>query len=312
MPKRSLNQHLILAGSLSWTAGFFMLAVLIYLDIQRSTNSTTAIGYLFLPFGAALAALPDLVAGLCLGYGLFLLRQPPAKATLYRPVIALLSAIGILVWQGKFISDKLIRPREVEQVEAMPSREGLQKLIDQPTIQHNIYLLGAIAMNPRTSGQMLDQIAHLDEPALHDKMVGYGHNKKGLAVMRLVAKHAHVYPQTLDFLATSPNVYVRSSVAAKAKLSQSWLRRLANEHNYLIDWSLAANAATPVDILEALAHSQDTYTRLGLVRNPTTPGRVIDFLSHDAEPFISQKARTRLTQGDSSYFYRHEGQVDSP
>lgn len=72
-------------------------------------------------------------------------------------------------------------------------------------------------MNPRTSGQLLDQIAHLDEPALHDNIEDYGQNRNGLAVLHLVAQHAHVYPQTLDFLTTSPNAYVRSWVAANAK-----------------------------------------------------------------------------------------------
>lgn len=103
MLKRSLNQYLVVAGSLSWTAGFFLLAVLLYLDIQRSTNSTAAIGYLFLLPGAAIGALPDLVAGLCLGYALFQLRQSPLEATRYKLVLALVSAIGILVWQGWFI-----------------------------------------------------------------------------------------------------------------------------------------------------------------------------------------------------------------
>ena len=167
-------------------------------------------------------------------------------------------------------------------------------------------------MNPLTTGQMLDQMAHLDEPALHQKMGGYGPNRKGLAVLCLVAQHAHVNLQTLDFLATSPHADVRSWVAANAKLSRTRLRRLASEHHYLIDRSLATNSSTPADVLEALVHSQDTATRLGLVRNPSTPARVIDSLSHDAEPLVSQPAQTRLTKGESAYFHRPGGKVGSP
>lgn len=312
MPKRSLKQHLILAGSLLGTAGFLVRAVMIQQDIQRSTISTAAIGYLFLPLMAAIAALPALLAGLCLGYALFYFRQSPTKAAFYKPVVALVCAVGLLAWQGKAISDELNTPLKVEQVEALQSLESLQKLLDQQKTEKNIYVLGAIAMNPRTTGAMLDQIAHIDEPDLQDKMVGYGKNRKGLAVMRLVAKHANVYPQTLEFLANSTNEYVRSSVAANAKLSPRSLRRLASEHNYLIDWSLAANAATPVDILKQLAESKDIYTRRGLVSNPTTPVQVIEFLAHDAESFISQEARTRLAQGETRYFGMPEGKVGSP
>ena len=311
MPKHSLKQHLILAGSLLWAAGFLFSAVMIVQDIQRSTISTAAIGYVFLPLTATIDALPDLLAGLCVGYALFHFRHSPAHAAFYKPIVALVCTVGILAWQGKDFSDERNTPHDVEQVEALQSLESLQKLLQHQKTEQNIYVLGAIAMNPRTTGDMLDQIAHLDEPDLQDKMVGYGKNRKGLAVMRLVARHANVYSQTLEFLATSTNEYVRSSVAGNAKLSPRSLRRLASEHNYLIDWSLAVNAATPVDILEALAHNKDKYTRLYLVNNPSTPRPVIEFLAHDADSLVSQAARTRLTQGETRYLGMPEGKVDS-
>ena len=62
-----------------------------------------------------------------------------------------------------------------------------------------------------------------------------GNNKKGLAVMRLVALHPLVMPQSLEHIANNTsNDYVISSVVSNEKTPVYILEREVNKNNY--DW----------------------------------------------------------------------------
>lgn len=140
-------------------------------------------------------------------------------------------------------------------------------------------------MNPNATTAQLDHIARLPDPALHRRMgsvwpVMPG-NGKGLAVMRLVARHKSVSVSTLELLAKSPDPYVLGDVVANAKTPTTIIRQLDGSHELLVRWGLAANPATPPDMLQKLARDENEYTRAQVASNPGTPVETLEQLSQD-------------------------------
>jgi Leucine rich repeat variant len=147
--------------------------------------------------------------------------------------------------------------------------------------------LAAVAQNPAATGAMLDAIAQRADPALHEKLHAssrlLGTNRKGLAVMRLVALHPNVTEATLVRLSASRNEYVINSVLGNGKTPEAVLRKFAGQDNYLYDWGIAQNPRTPPDLLVPLASSTNEYTRSGVARNPRTPVTMLERLADDRE-----------------------------
>src|SRR5439155_6127107 len=129
----------------------------------------------------------------------------------------------------------------------------------------DVLFLAAVAQNPAATSAILDEIAHRRDRKLHEKLYGssrvLGANRRGLAVMRLVALHPNVTEATLVHLADSRNEYVINSVLGSPKTPEAVLRRYAGRGNYLFDWGIGHNPRTPPDLLAPLADSANEYTR---------------------------------------------------
>ncbi len=91
-----------------------------------------------------------------------------------------------------------------------------------------------------------------------------GSNRKGLAVMRLVARNPNAGAAALEHLAARPEAeYVLSDVLANRKTPMRVLERHFGTANYLAKWGLAQNPAVPRAVLERLANDPDeTAARL--------------------------------------------------
>jgi hypothetical protein len=247
--------------------------------IARSTSSTAAIGYIFLPFFAlALFGLPFGVAGACFGYlrakrtaGELLLKPAPVFAGVILAAVALGGVYSVR--EGHFLSEQVHRVSQMN-----PSE--LQDMMSSPSLGKNKYILGAIAQNPHATPDILHEIATISDPELHERMGSMfdllGANRKGLAVMRLVARHPNVRPDTLELLAKSTDDYVLSDVARNEKLSERTLRELSKKGGYLIEWGISANPKAPIEILARLAQSSDRVTRDNVARNPHAPAGAVD------------------------------------
>ncbi len=253
--------------------------------IVRTTNSTSAISLLFVPFYAAVWGLPALAVGLCVGY----LRTRIGVAagshrwlTIAAGVLAL-SIIGIISF---LVAQRLQLSRQVNRVLAT-DRSGLQRVLENAELRQNKFILGAIAQNLNATSAMLHQIVASPDPELHRRMGSVfdlmGENRKGLAVMRLVARHPNVAPEDVEALASSPDEYVLSDVAASEKTSEATLRRLASQGGYLIEWGLARNPNAPQDLLERLSENSDEYTRAWVASNPGTSAADLRRLSRDPD-----------------------------
>lgn len=159
----------------------------------------------------------------------------------------------------------------------------LNDFIKTSPYKNNKFALGAVCLNKNASAGTLALIAAMKDSALHEKMWSgppiMGENRKGLTVMRLVARHANVTADTLTALSKSPIAYVKSDVAGNKRTPVAVLEHLyeSNRHSsefYLIEWGLSHNPATPAAILEALAKSDNEWTRHYLKRNPSTPDHI--------------------------------------
>lgn len=250
--------------------------------IDPGASSTAAIGYIFVPVVAALESLFFGAIGYSIGSGVRAWRTRERRHVLIALIGIALSLIGV----GLLVMDAY-RDREMAETVAAISvmdAAGLDTFLDSHQHRTNQYALGAVAMNPLASGKTLARIAALDNPRLHQKYGGPAElmsgNRKGLAVMRLVARHANVTPATLELLATSRDPYVLGDVAGNKMTPRPVIERLyrrlySTPDAYLVEWGLAYNVETPSEIMLELAkRSRNQYTLRKLVDNPGSPAAV--------------------------------------
>ena len=80
----------------------------------------------------------------------------------------------------------------------------LEREFDESHFRRNKYFLGALAENPAAGPALLVRIASLEDPALFEPMWSpwdvMGKNRKGIAVMRLVASHRNTPPAIREAL----------------------------------------------------------------------------------------------------------------
>jgi hypothetical protein len=270
----------LVAGALGYVAG----AAVLVGAILDSPSSTAAIGFLFVPFCAVVPGLLGFALGCSVVY-LVRWRRAPSR----RPGVAALVSLAVLVLMlvggGLVLAENGRRLYAVETVLAMDTA-GLSGYFERGALRRDKFVLGAIAQNPAADALLLDEISQLEDPSLHGKMGSLfpvlGGNQRGLAVMRLVARHANVSTTTLVRLSRSPDAYVLSDVAGNAKTPVEELRSLRAQGGYLIEWGLARNPSTPSDALHDLAASENQYTRGSTAGNSGTPPEDLERLARDS------------------------------
>jgi hypothetical protein len=281
---RQNKDKLLVYGLISAAIGFALAAALTILSIKKSTSSTAAIGYLYVPMAGLFWSPPFFVFGFAIGY-IKIWRSSQVRKLNVKIVLALAVSVVLLLTGVTFAGKGLWLTGLVHRIKYFDEAQ-LRNTLEASLFGKNKFVLGAIAQNKAASGELLDRIGRIDDKELYDKMGSVfdvmGENGHGLAVMRLVARHPNVLPETLEHLAECTNDYVLGDVAGNNKTSVDTLIRLRKRNTYLIDWGLARNPATPPEILSALATSGDEYTRAPVAANPSTPLRDIEKLSSDS------------------------------
>lgn len=265
--------------------------------IFASASSTAAIGFVFVPLIAAAAAVPAGVWGLALGCVWRSARGaqryfPAVLAMAWVVVLAAPAAVGWEVWRG------LELERAVAEVKSMDGAR-LEQAFERSPWNRDRFFLGAIAQNERASDALLERIARLEDPELYEKMGSVwdvmGANRKGLAVMRLVAANPNTGAAALEHLAAKPEAeYVLSDVLRNPKTPMKVLERHFDSPNHLLEWGLALNPKTPPAVLERLSKSANLYTRMNLTYNAATPRPILERLAQDADPTLARNARHAL------------------
>src|SRR5258707_12409648 len=100
-----------------------------------------------------------------------------------------------------------------------------------------------------------------------------GENRKGLAVMRLLARHPNTDGETLARLADKPEAQqIALELAANPKTPTAVLERGYHSTDYIVEWGLALNPKPPQRVMERHAAGNNPHTRLDPTTHKETPG----------------------------------------
>lgn len=278
-----------------WTglAGALAAAALSVKGILASASSTAALGFVFVPFVAIAAALPAGIWGLALGVVVAEIRgkRRSVRAVLIMAWVVSLAVPAVLAWQ---LRQGLALEREVHALAPLDGPALDARFAASPW-NRDKFFLGALAQHNAASASLLERIAALDDPDLYEPMGSLwdvmGENRKGLAVMRLVAAHANASAATLERLATGAQ---RDKVLHDVLRNPNTPLRLMAPHyestDYLVEWALALNPNTPQAVLQRLSRSANLHTRINLTYNRSTPVGILERLAKDPDASLARNA----------------------
>jgi hypothetical protein len=219
-------------------------------------------------------------------------------------VAALLVAASLPALVAYEIRHGLRLEQAVREARAMDSL-ALDRAFEDSEFHRDRYFLGALAQNARARAGLLAQIARLNDADLYEPMGSFwdvmGENRKGLAVMRLVATHPNTDGATLEQLAAGPGAQkVIHEVLANPRTPQAVLARYYDSTDYLAQWGLALNPKTPQRVMERLAQSGNLYTRLNLTWNKATPREILERLAADTDESVARNAKQAIERRRSA------------
>lgn len=264
------KHHILICSLVFGLIGFFGEILLEYWSISRLTNSTAAIGYIFLPFVGLIMSIPFAVFGYCSFY-VYENFRIPKKDILLKYSLTLSISIILLVLFAYWLGNGLILCKLTDDLKTMKI-EKVQSFLDESIYKKNKFALNAILSRKDIDSGILYKIASINSPELHKAMGTVfpimGDNTRGLAVMRLVAGHPNVDARSLVLLANSPEEYVLGDVALNTKTPIYVIEKLFYEKdNRDIYMGLANNPNCPVEILQKLLLSKNEYIREDAQRN---------------------------------------------
>jgi hypothetical protein len=278
-------------------AGALATAALSVKGIFASGSSTAALGFIYLPLVAALGAIPVAAWGAALGH--VVLRW---RGAVQSPPLVLVAALAVAAALPVMVILEVDRGLRLEA--AVREAGGMDvaqigRAIEDSPFKQDRYFLGALAQHPAASAGVLRRIASLRDPDLYEPMGSLwnvmGSNRKGIAVMRLVARHPNTDAATLAKLAAQPDAQrVAHELAANPKTPMPVLERWFDSTDYLIEWGLALNPQTPQRVIERLAASPNLYTRMNLTYNKATPREILDRLAQDPDESLARNAKNAI------------------
>jgi hypothetical protein len=287
-------------GMWAGIAGGLAAAALSVKGILESTSSTAAIGFIFVPFIAIAVMIPSAVWGLAAGCVYLSLRgaQHYAPAMLLAAWALTLAVPAAIGWEA---SRGLALERAVAGTRLMDAH-ALEESFERSPWNRDKFYLGALVQRRDASAALLDRIAALDDPELFEPMGSLwdvmGNNRKGIAVMRLVANHANVRGEALARLAAGPHAdKLRHELARNPNTPPDVLQRWYDSTDYLVEWGLALNPNTPPAVMERLSRSENLYTRMNLTHNKATPFAILERLARDPDEILARNAQLALKRG---------------
>jgi len=278
-------------------AGALAAAALSVKGIFSSGSSTAALGFLAVPFIAAVAAVVTGIWGAALGHvvlhmrgGVYSLRPVLIAASLAAASLPL--TICYEVWHGVALE------RAVKEARSMNAAQ-LEESFAVSAWRRNKFFLGILASHESASSSLLARIAELEDPELYERMGSLwdvmGENRKGLAVMRLVARNRNTPAAALQKLEAGPHAgKLITELLANPNTPAPVLAKHAADTNYLAEWGLALNPNTPVAVMERLSRSSDLYSRMNLTYNKATPHEILERLARDPDPGLARNAKLAL------------------
>lgn len=222
-------------------------------------------------------------------------KRPAARWALWSGMAGALAVVAAMIFE---IQHGLRLEAAVREVLAMDVAD-LDRAYRESPWKGDRYFLAAMAQNKSARAGVLAQIAARDDPELYEPMGSLwdvmGANRKGFAVMRLVASHPNTDAATLARLAARADApYVLHEVLANPKTPLAVLERHFESTDYLVEWGLARNPKTPQRVLERLSHSPNLDTRMNLAGNRATPREILERLARDPDERLSRNAKQAI------------------
>jgi hypothetical protein len=141
-----------------------------WLAIEASTSSTAAIGFIYLPFMAAIAAVPFAGVGYAAGAVIRALQTRRQRHVVIASLTAVLAVPYLLYVAWTQVNDGELA-MTIAHIEKLDD-SGLAAFLTEGKFRSNTYALAAVALNPAASTATLARIAAMDIPALHRKFGG--------------------------------------------------------------------------------------------------------------------------------------------
>lgn len=284
----------------SGVGGGLAVAVLSTKAIFASGSSTAALGFIYLPLVAALAAIPIGLWGLALGHAVLWLRgavQSPRMVF----VAALLVACSLPAFVAYEVQRGLRLEAAVRGLRAMDALELDRAYEEDTPFRRDLFFLAALAQHPNARAGLLERIAGLQDAELYEPIGSLwdvmGENRKGLAPMRLLARNPNTDGATLAKLADGPRAEkIVTELAANPRTPLPVLQRWFESSDERVERGLALNPKTPQRVMERLSASPNLYTRLNLAYNRATPREILDRLASDAEESVARNAAQAIAR----------------
>jgi hypothetical protein len=242
--------------AIAWSLGFAAAAVISAVwSIQQSRSSTAGIGYLGVPFLAAIGGL----LGLAFGRWRTSL-DAPRRIAAWLALVAAVALIGVSIHEGRATRAK------------NATRDDAQAIMSATIARDRESIDDALKKNPGHEREYLDS-------AIRTRM-----NDRAFLLAAL--PHDSISSTLLDTLANSSDLGVTLEAVRNPNTSAETLSRIYKTHSYpdYFFQALAAHRNTPPDILRSLHHNSGVMSNLDmwLAGNPSTPKDVLEDIGKSA------------------------------
>jgi|GEM_PF-349177 len=151
----------------------------------------------------------------------------------------------------------------------------------------------SLALNVRTTGEILTALARDDDPAVRRAAATNPATPAGALVLlcfdadtlvrRAVAVRDDLPLKVVDWLAEDGDVWVRSGLARNRACPRIWLDRLARDREADVRRSVTRHPACPAPLLALLASDEIAWVRAGVALRDELPGAVLHRLIQDTD-----------------------------
>ena len=138
--------------------------------VDASASSTAAIGYIFVPVEASVAAIPFAGVGYAAGSIARAWRTRQRRHLIIASVGAMLT-VAYFGYEATSTANDRELAATIVRVESLDAA-GLAAFFENDKHRSNRFVLAAIAMHPAVSSETLARIAALDDGSLHKKFGG--------------------------------------------------------------------------------------------------------------------------------------------
>jgi len=234
-----------LLASMLFTLGLIIWG---FMEIEASTSSTAAIGYLALPYMALIGALISFLLALAIGVVLrFTAERTGWTSTRLTSVPKLIGALLFLAMTGWIVQHNVVRSRLLDAAAAETTAPtDLQSMLDTALESDDIELVSRLARNPALTPAKLTLLYDSGKDSLNDPF------SKKYSLFSSLARNLETPPAILADLAFSPFSSVRIEVIQNPSTPMETLTGMADDEDELVLSYLSDSPRLPEELRQQL------------------------------------------------------------